>query len=281
MPDDIDRLTRRLLDDRARQIAKPPPRVAGCFLCGRSYSLQAPTGDNSTRFCSDKCREAYDAGAMPVAELNPYAVDQGRIIAGPPPGRMPKAMRMGRHGFYIACLHCKREFESKGLRCCSTECERGLKDRAETLAVIAEVGGSLTEKRKCSVCGEPVPKYVGTGKHRRLTNKTKTTCSNRCREKARKMGLSEGSNCGLEGSGPPEAIPPVFGPSTPPLNVLGGHCWPDAPDIDLKPARKLPPDVIPDVQYPGMYRVGLPDGQLSDMVNLTRAIEASRQCGRS
>jgi hypothetical protein len=33
----------------------------------------------------------------------------------------------------------------------------------------------------------------------------------------------------------------------------------------------LPPGLVPDGRYPGMYRLRLPDGRLSDMVNLTRA----------
>jgi hypothetical protein len=34
--------------------------------------------------------------------------------------------------------------------------------------------------------------------------------------------------------------------------------------------------VVPDPEWPGMYRVRLPDGQLTDMVNLTRAREAAQ-----
>jgi ribosomal protein L24E len=233
------RLAERLLEDRARHASRPVAKIGGCFLCGRSYSPQLPSGDDdSTRFCSDKCRQAYDAGAMPAVDLNPFTVDRWSIIAGPSPGYMPKPMRMGRHGFYIDCLQCRREFESKGLRCCSTECERTYQGRVTAAEVVAEVGGTLTEKRKCSICGGPIPKYVGTGKHRRLTNKTKTTCSNRCQEKARKMGLPEASNSVDAEVGPPEPIQPIFGPSIPPLNLLGGYRFPDAPDVDLITAEE-------------------------------------------
>jgi hypothetical protein len=41
-----------------------------------------------------------------------------------------------------------------------------------------------------------------------------------------------------------------------------------------KPARKLPKGIVPDSKWPGMYRIRLPDGSLSDMVNLTRAKDA-------
>lgn len=231
-----DRLAERLLGDRAKAAAKPAPRVGGCFLCGRSYSLQPSTGDDSTRFCSAKCRDAYDVGAMPAIDLNPFNVEQWRVIAGPPPGPMPKAMRMGKHGFYIDCLHCTREFESKGLRCCSVECERGLKGRAEAVAVMAEVGDAPTEKRKCESCGGSIPNWIGEGVKRRRTPKSRRYCSDSCSAKARRMGASEAiraTNPPLGQSGPFDPSTPLFGPSTPPVNLVGGYRWPDAPDVGL------------------------------------------------
>jgi len=33
--------------------------------------------------------------------------------------------------------------------------------------------------------------------------------------------------------------------------------------------------VVPDIQWPGMWRIEWPDGRLSDMVNLTRAKDTS------
>ena len=38
--------------------------------------------------------------------------------------------------------------------------------------------------------------------------------------------------------------------------------------------RQLRPRVISDANWPGMYRVRWPDGNLSDMVNLSRANDA-------
>jgi hypothetical protein len=38
--------------------------------------------------------------------------------------------------------------------------------------------------------------------------------------------------------------------------------------------HSLPPGIVPDERYPAMYRLRLPDGRLSDMVNLTRARDA-------
>jgi hypothetical protein len=212
----VDRLTQRLLDDRAKQ--RPAARAGGCFLCGKSYSPQPPTGDDSTRFCSTKCREAYDAGAMPAVELNAFAVppEGWRVIAGPAPGYMPKqAMRMGRHGFFIDCLHCRKEFESKGLRCCSTECERAYTGRAKTVATLAEIGEGLPEKRKCEHCGSSIPNWIGEGVKRHRTRKSQRYCSARCQRKANKTGGILAPSPPETASGLSEPSRPIFGPSTP------------------------------------------------------------------
>jgi hypothetical protein len=39
--------------------------------------------------------------------------------------------------------------------------------------------------------------------------------------------------------------------------------------------------VVPDAEWPKMYRVRGPDGSLTDMVNLTRARDRSNLCGRN
>lgn len=41
--------------------------------------------------------------------------------------------------------------------------------------------------------------------------------------------------------------------------------------------RSVPPVILPDELWPGMYRVRLPDGSLSDIVNLIRAKDARRE----
>jgi hypothetical protein len=231
------KLARQILDDRAKP--RPAPRVGGCFLCGRSYSPQPAAGDASTRFCNIKCRGAYDAGTALAVEPNPFVVDQWRVIAGPPPGHMPKAPRMmGRHGFYIDCCHCKREFESRGLRCCSAECARALKSRAEAVAIVAEVGGELAAKRKCECCGGEIPNWTGEGFKRHRTRKSQRYCSARCQRKANKNGGILAPSPPETAFGPPEAIRPIFGPSTSPLNLVGGYRWPDAPGISFDRAEQ-------------------------------------------
>jgi hypothetical protein len=39
-------------------------------------------------------------------------------------------------------------------------------------------------------------------------------------------------------------------------------------------APKLNPRIVPDAKWPAMFRLRLPDGSLSDMMNLTRAKDA-------
>jgi hypothetical protein len=39
-------------------------------------------------------------------------------------------------------------------------------------------------------------------------------------------------------------------------------------------SQYVPPGIVPDDRYPGMYRIRIPGGGLSDMVNLTRAKDA-------
>lgn len=226
-----DKLARQILDDRAKP--RPASNIGGCFLCGRSYLLQPAEGDGSTRFCGARCRETYDAGAHPFVELNVFAVPHWRIIAGPAPPYMPGAMRQTRQGCLTNCRNCKREFESKGLRCCSVECERGLKDKADDVAIMAEVGDAPAGKRKCEQCGGTIPNWIGEGTRRRRTPKSRRYCSARCRGKANKIGLSETSQRSGTLAGPPEAIPPVFGPSTLPLNLIGGYRFPGAPKVRL------------------------------------------------
>src|SRR5262249_17533837 len=52
-----------------------------------------------------------------------------------------------------------------------------------------------------------------------------------------------------------------------------------APPRPLPPAvtLRVPPGVVPDAVYRGMFRIRLPGGGLSDMVNLTRARDARRR----
>jgi hypothetical protein len=78
-------IERDLLAERPR--AAPTPE---CFACSRACTPKPPTGDDSTRFCSDRCREVFDAGLFRNVDLPAAAdwigVDTSRMVqaAGPP-----------------------------------------------------------------------------------------------------------------------------------------------------------------------------------------------------
>jgi hypothetical protein len=92
-----------------------------CFACGRSFVK----GDG--RFCSAQCRAGFDAG------LPPFQQQEARVTHMWLDGR---PMKPRGDGFLIPCAQCKREFISKGLHCCSIECERKLRERKEIAAAI-------------------------------------------------------------------------------------------------------------------------------------------------
>jgi hypothetical protein len=91
-----------------------------------------------------------------------------------------RPMAKGVHGFKINCAHCAKEFDSKGLRCCSTECERGYRERQQNRATLAEVGVGLKEKRRCEQCATNIPMW----RNGRKVSKSARFCSPRCRDKA-------------------------------------------------------------------------------------------------
>jgi predicted nucleic acid-binding Zn ribbon protein len=124
-----ERLAAALLADRNRKTIERTD-IGACFTCARGVIYRG------SRFCSDRCRDYYDTGA-PGCEQDwrqpdiAYAYLDGRPMA------------KGVHGFKINCAHCAKEFDSRGLRCCSTECERGYREREQNRATLAEVGVGL------------------------------------------------------------------------------------------------------------------------------------------
>jgi predicted nucleic acid-binding Zn ribbon protein len=153
-----------------------------CFSCGRSLVYRG------TRFCSARCREWFDAGNPPYEPLDTSKLYGAtwRHVAGPSAGYLPRPMRMagklterGR-GFYIDCAGCGKEFESRGLRCCSPECERALVARQKNLADMLDVP---TEKRKCETCGANIPRW----RNGRKVSKTTRFCSDKCSARARQV----------------------------------------------------------------------------------------------
>jgi hypothetical protein len=179
-----DALAAALRADILRPSTPTPSSSIDCFLCGRSFTYREPKGDENTRFCSDRCREAYDAGRRAIEDLDPFKITKWRVIAGGNPGYLPSTpMRRGKVVWYITCAGCQREFESKGLRCCSTDCERRLRERGENLALMSEVGMELTTtKPTCQECGRNIPVWRNG---RRVPQGTKF-CSPRCARRARR-----------------------------------------------------------------------------------------------
>src|SRR5262245_34529530 len=162
MTENITTLAAALKADLLRQSTSTPSSSVECFLCGRSYTYKEPTGDDSGRFCSDKCREAYDAGCRRPEPVDPFKPIGWRVVAEGDPRYLPSTpMRRGQEGWFITCPGCHREFESRGLRCCSIECERRLCEHDENIALMAEVGMEPKVKPKCSVpgCDNPIPKW--------------------------------------------------------------------------------------------------------------------------
>jgi len=97
--------------------------IPRCFTCGREFTLKPSTGDDNThRFCHPRCREAFDNGAPPF-DPNYASKNNPRWYSLP----------IGPQGFYINCAGCGCRFDSKGLRCCSPECERRYRDRQESI----------------------------------------------------------------------------------------------------------------------------------------------------
>src|SRR5215813_2128167 len=90
-----------LADDR------PKHTSLECFACGREFLKR------DGRFCSPRCRDAFDAGALP---FDPTYTNKSN--------RRWYSLPMGRHGFQIPCRGCGQTFDSIGFRCCSAECER-------------------------------------------------------------------------------------------------------------------------------------------------------------
>ena len=115
-------IARDILDRKS-----PQKQFPSCFACGRTYT----TGIG--RFCSDRCRAAFDAGAPAYEPPN-----HDRFYS------LPKGPR----GFLIDCANCRKRFDSTGLRCCSTECERNFCRKQKLDAELADDPFRVV-KRKC------------------------------------------------------------------------------------------------------------------------------------
>jgi len=197
-------IERQILAERAELAARPKIETPTCFSCGREFTYRGPQGDDSGRFCHPRCREWYDAGNPPYA-----------------PPKPPYDMSLGPEGFYIDCPACSRRFESKGLRCCSTTCERATCNHEDGKA------------HGCQFCGSRIPKGRSRAKF----------CSDDCGAAKRRLtrNLALGDRQGVNGAirGEIRELSQCFGAADFPFNALGGYQFEGAHDPGLWPRRKL------------------------------------------
>jgi hypothetical protein len=161
-----EKLAAQLLADRQR---KAPERadIGACFMCARGMIYRG------SRFCSDRCRDYYDAGAPGCEQDWRYPDVAFTHLDGQP-------MTKGTHGFKINCAHCRKEFDSKGLSVVPPKCERGYREREQNRATLAEVGVEAKEKRRCEQCGVNIPMWRNS---RKVSSATRF-CSPKCKARA-------------------------------------------------------------------------------------------------
>ena len=162
------RLAEAILADRARPTTSH--NIAPCFVCGHTFVYRGRRGDLNGRFCSMRCQNWYDAGNEPIGEETIYCWRDG------------KPMKKGAKGLYIDCAHCRKEFENFGLRCCSTDCERSLRERQDNLSIMAEAGIDPKARRQCERCKAVIP----TWRKGRKVSKSVRFCSEKCSKRARR-----------------------------------------------------------------------------------------------
>ena len=130
--------------------------LASCLACGRSYH-------GSSRFCSTNCVTAWDN------EVPAYK-----------PLEMPYDLPKGPNGFIISCSNCGRRFDSKGLRCCSQQCEKEFQKQDGERKRRNNVVSPFSRAHRCVRCNEPL--------RVQLRGRKRKTCSTRCRTALRRTG---------------------------------------------------------------------------------------------
>ncbi len=142
-----------------------PPRFRLCecaanrlhLLCLRASYLH---GRGDGQFCSSRCRDGCDAGCPAhqpydaISFLHRFPVSRAIIRQGP-------------RGAIIACAHCRREFDSRGLHCCTKACERALTNAKALQADIGPLAARPSARRKCEVCEAKLPRSINGKEVRR------------------------------------------------------------------------------------------------------------------
>jgi hypothetical protein len=158
----LQRLTDALLADRLEVLSRH--NIIPCFVCGHTFVYKGHRRGVNGRFCSLRCQDWYDVGNAPITY------------------RWRDDMQKTADGFKISCAHCRKDFESKGLRCCSSECEHSHREREANLAVMAQAGIEAKAKRRCDCCGAVIP----TWRNGRKVSSATRFCSPKCAQKTRK-----------------------------------------------------------------------------------------------
>ena len=138
-----------------------------CLLCRAGFVYRGLDGENSGRFCSDRCRELYDSGLR----YRPVSIRYGDANG--------QQMTPTDDGFRIACRSCGVQFVSKGLAFCSDDCRQLSAVRKEAKAA----GYEPRQGRMCMDCNGRIPRYTPSG---RATKSTAVRCS-ACQRKATRV----------------------------------------------------------------------------------------------
>jgi hypothetical protein len=147
----------------------------------------------------------------------------------------------------------------------------------------------------CPVCGDRFARGRHSNRHKAAGRKTvawSTYCSRACRQAAYRIRKDIHNNVPASARRRRPAkrrLPPLCAcvtsaperlPSSYPHTSV---TWPEISQRFQGPAtpkkKTLPRDIAPDGKWPGMYRLRLPNGQLSDMLNLIRAKDAVKASG--
>src|SRR5262245_15871031 len=89
--------------------------VTPCVTCGRPTLIQ--NGDPESPYCSTRCKEALASGLLPrfadLPSTDSVYTKRWKVVAPKDgdPGYTARPMRMGKHGFLIACAYCRQEFD--------------------------------------------------------------------------------------------------------------------------------------------------------------------------
>ena len=167
-------------DDRQRRVARHEARAGEqrpCFGCGKPFVYSGPRGDDSGRFCSNRCLVEHDfPGAY---TFDPFTVMRWNVVAGGDPGYLVATpMTAVAGGWRVACRGCGKPFTSKGGVYCSKDCRRITAERAASMATMAEVGMEPLARRMCECpgCSQPIPKW----RKGRKVSKATRFCSDKC-----------------------------------------------------------------------------------------------------